>query len=211
MGPCECPLRITPGVPAAFLAALVTAPNPWSVTPFAKGGKRRASPSGSATRGRYMQCPKTAFDMENWIGEPVLGTVAVHVVGPSIVDQAVQRYPSSKLGVRGFRLWFAEGGAEGGFSVPFTRGPYVHPGRCAVPPLFVPARIPAPCNAGPSGSSGPSSASPSAWPASLLGAALPQRHAAYWLPPSRPISGRCGAQRIGSVGCHLLQPEPGLA
>ena len=37
-------------MPASFLASLVTSPNPWSVTPFARGGKRRASPSGSATR-----------------------------------------------------------------------------------------------------------------------------------------------------------------
>ena len=39
------------GLPAPF--AVLTPPNPWSVTPFARVGKRRAGPAGSATRGRY--------------------------------------------------------------------------------------------------------------------------------------------------------------
>ncbi len=41
------------GLPAPVASLLP--PNPWSVTPFAKSGKRRASPSGSATRRRYVQ------------------------------------------------------------------------------------------------------------------------------------------------------------
>ena len=53
------------GLPASFAA--LTSPNPWSVTPFARGGKRRASPSGSATRGRYTQCPKTKAGFDFWV------------------------------------------------------------------------------------------------------------------------------------------------
>ena len=46
------PTSANTGLPAPF--ATLTPPNPWSITPFARSGKRRASPSGSATRGRYM-------------------------------------------------------------------------------------------------------------------------------------------------------------
>jgi len=46
-------------LPASFLASLVTTPNPWPVTAFARSGKRRASPAGSATWERYTQCSKS--------------------------------------------------------------------------------------------------------------------------------------------------------
>ena len=49
------------GLPASFAA--LPPPNPWSVTPFAKGGKRRASPAGSATRSRYAQLLKPCIFM----------------------------------------------------------------------------------------------------------------------------------------------------
>ena len=60
-GLCEAEVDVFPakmhpshntGLPAPFLAALVTAPNPWSVTLFAEGRKQCAVPAGSATRER---------------------------------------------------------------------------------------------------------------------------------------------------------------
>ena len=58
------------GLPAAFLTSFVTSPNPWSVTPFAEERKQCASPAGSATRGRYTQCPKIRAGFFFWEKPP---------------------------------------------------------------------------------------------------------------------------------------------
>jgi hypothetical protein len=55
----EYPTSYNTALPATFLAALVTSPNPWPVTLFAEGRKQCARPAGSATRNVMRKQQKT--------------------------------------------------------------------------------------------------------------------------------------------------------